>query len=167
MSSSNRSSILDAWTEDIKHKFKKHRFSLLTLKRLGVNLKLKTIFKKSSLIRVKILVKPRDFEVKHYINIHRRIVIDFLWDSRYLRLFLYFRIEVTSDKSNVLQNRWSQKFCNIQKKTPVLESLFNKVALKLFIKKRVQHSYFPVNIAKFLRTAFAIEHGWRRLLTWP
>ena len=160
MSSSNRSSILDAWTEDISTNLK-------TLKRLGVNLKLKSIFKKSSIIRVKILVKPRDFAVTHYINIYRRIVIDFLWDSRYLRLFLYFRIEITSDESNVLQNRWSQKSCNIQKKTPVLESLFNKVALKLFIKKRFQHSYFPVNIVKFLRTVFALEYGWWRLLTWP
>ena len=37
-------------------------------------------------------------------------------------------------------------------KTPVLESLFNKVAgLKFcnFIKKRLQHRYFTVNIAKF------------------
>ena len=28
----------------------------------------------------------------------------------------------------------------------------------LFIKKRPQRRYFPVNIAKFLRTAFFIEH---------
>ena len=37
----------------------------------------------------------------------------------------------------------------------MLESLFNKVAgLKacIFIKKRLQHRCFPVNIAKFLRT---------------
>ena len=42
-------------------------------------------------------------------------------------------------------------------KTPVLESLFNKVAgLKAssFIKKRLQHSSFPVKKANFLRTAF-------------
>ena len=35
------------------------------------------------------------------------------------------------------------------------ESLFNKVAgfqEYIFIKKRLQHSCFPVNIAKFLRT---------------
>ena len=28
----------------------------------------------------------------------------------------------------------------------------------IFIKKRLQHKYFPVNIAKFLRTAFFIEN---------
>ena len=35
---------------------------------------------------------------------------------------------------------------NIHRKTPD------------FIKKRLQHRCFPVNIAKFLRTAFFIEH---------
>ena len=34
-----------------------------------------------------------------------------------------------------------------------LESPFNKIALKFFIKKRPQHRYFLVDIAKFLRTA--------------
>ena len=38
----------------------------------------------------------------------------------------------------------------------VLESFFNKVAdlQANFIKKKLQHRCFPVNIAKFLRTAF-------------
>ena len=41
------------------------------------------------------------------------------------------------------------------------ESLFNKVAgLKpaTLLKKRLRHSCFPVNFAKFLRKPFAIEH---------
>ena len=41
--------------------------------------------------------------------------------------------------ANVLKNRYSEKFHNIHKKTPVLDSLFNKAAvLKAynFIKKR-------------------------------
>ena len=37
------------------------------------------------------------------------------------------------------------RFCYIHKETPALESLFK------FIKKRLQHRCFPVNIAKFLR----------------
>ena len=44
---------------------------------------------------------------------------------------------------------------NIHRKMPLLESLFNKVAGLLacnFIKKRLQHRCFPVNVAKFLRT---------------
>ena len=43
----------------------------------------------------------------------------------------------------------------IYRKGTVLESLFNKVAGLQpcnFIKKRLQHMCFPVNIAKFLRT---------------
>ena len=53
--------------------------------------------------------------------------------------------------ADVLQNRCSQKFGNIHRKTTVLESLFNKVA-------GLQHRCFYVNIAKFLRTHFFIEH---------
>ena len=63
--------------------------------------------------------------------------------------------------TDFLQNKFSQKFCNIQRKIPVLESLFNNVAgleSCKSIKRRLQHSYFPVNITKFLRTAFSIEH---------
>ena len=52
-------------------------------------------------------------------------------------------------------------FHNIQRKTPELESLFNKVTGLQpcnFIKKRLQLRYFPLNIATFLRTALFIEH---------
>ena len=48
----------------------------------------------------------------------------------------------------VFQNRFSEIFCNIQRKAPVLKSLFNKVKL----------CNFPANITKFLRTVFFIEH---------
>ena len=49
----------------------------------------------------------------------------------------------------------------ILKKTSVLESLYNKVAglqTHAFIKKRLQHTCFSINIAKFLRTNFFIEN---------
>ena len=45
--------------------------------------------------------------------------------------------------------------CNIHRKIPVLESHFNKVTghkASNSIKKRLQHSCFPVSIANFLRT---------------
>ena len=49
------------------------------------------------------------------------------------------------------------KFLNIHKKTTVFESFFDKVsglqACK-FIRKRLQHRYFPVHIAHFSRTSF-------------
>ena len=47
-----------------------------------------------------------------------------------------------------------KNFCNIQRKTPVLETLFDKVTgLRAynFIKKRHQHRCFPVNITTCLR----------------
>ena len=57
-------------------------------------------------------------------------------------------------------------FKNFYRKTPVLESLNNVADLQAnnFIKKRLQHRCFPVNVAKFLRTAFFIEHLWWLLL---
>ena len=55
------------------------------------------------------------------------------------------------------QNRCSEKFRNIHRKTTVLKSLFNKVA-------GIAGKCFPVNIAKCLRTAFFIEHLWWLLL---
>ena len=52
------------------------------------------------------------------------------------------------------------KFRKIHRKTPVLKSLFNKVAGLgcNFVRKRLQKRCFRVIIAKFLRTAFFIEH---------
>ena len=41
------------------------------------------------------------------------------------------------------------KFRNVHRKTPKLESLFNKVA-----GLRLQHRCFPLNIVQFLRAAF-------------
>ena len=55
------------------------------------------------------------------------------------------------------EKRCSQKFLKIQRKTPVPESLFNKVAglrLTTFLKKTLWYRCFPVNFAKFLRTPF-------------
>ena len=48
-----------------------------------------------------------------------------------------------------------KNFANFHWKTPVLESVFNKVAVlraSNFIKKRLTYRCFPVKFAKFLRT---------------
>ena len=61
----------------------------------------------------------------------------------------------------VFQNRCFLKIRNMHRKTPVLESLFNKLAGQKacnFIKKRFQHRCFPKNIAEFSRIAFFIQH---------
>ena len=58
-------------------------------------------------------------------------------------------------------------FCKIHRKTPVSESLFNKVARlrpATLIKKKLWHKCFPVNFAKFLRTPFLQNTPWRLLL---
>ena len=55
-------------------------------------------------------------------------------------------------------------------KTPVLESLFNIIAvLKVcnLIKKQLQHSCFPVNITKFSRTPILKNMCQRLLLKGP
>ena len=54
--------------------------------------------------------------------------------------------------ADALHNRCSQ---NIHIKT-----LFGCFSVCSFIKKRLQHRCFPVNIAKFLKTGFSIEHLW-------
>ena len=62
-----------------------------------------------------------------------------------------------SSLSQMFFKTGSLKDWQYPQKTPVLESLFEKVAgLKAcnFIKKRPQHRCFPVNIAKFLRATF-------------
>ena len=59
--------------------------------------------------------------------------------------------------ARVLQNRCYEEFRNIDRKAPVLESHFNKISdlkARIFTKKRLQHRCFPVNTAKFSRTAF-------------
>ena len=49
----------------------------------------------------------------------------------------------------------------------MLETLLKKVAgleARKFIKRKLQHRCFPVNIAKLLRTAFSIVQLWWLLL---
>ena len=63
-----------------------------------------------------------------------------------LRANIYWQKQPFVD---VLQNRCSEKFCNVHRKTTVLDLQ----ATCNFIKKRLQHRCFPVNIGEFLRTA--------------
>ena len=54
------------------------------------------------------------------------------------------------------------KFCKVNRKTPVLESLFDRVAgLKAcsVIEKKLQHRCFPVKFAIFSRTSFLHAGG--------
>ena len=76
----------------------------------------------------------------------------------FLNNFIQFSMQyITTIRSSRLQVFFEIglfKVCNIHRKTPVLKSLFSKVATLEacnFIKKRPQHRYFPVNIARFFR----------------
>ena len=76
---------------------------------------------------------------------------------RFLNNFIQFSMQyittIRTSRSQMFFEIGVLKVCNIHRKTPVLESLFSKVAsLEAcnFIKKRLQHRCFPVNIAKFL-----------------
>ena len=65
------------------------------------------------------------------------------------------------------KKRCSLKFRKIHRKTPVPESLFNKVAGPIpatLLKKRFRHRSFPVNFMKFLRTTFLQKTSGRMLL---
>ena len=64
----------------------------------------------------------------------------------------------------VLQNTCSYKFPDIYKKISVLKSFFliqlEAWRFTTLIKRRPQHKCFPVNITKFLRIVFFMEHLW-------
>ena len=75
---------------------------------------------------------------------------------------LYLRCPYKSEAATggVLWKHCPEQFLKIHKKTPVLNFLFNELAglVCSFIKQRLQHRCFPVNIAKFLKNAYFKEH---------
>ena len=94
-----------------------------------------------------------------------------LWlrQTQYFTILLtmsYFLIQMVKKNlfSDVFQNRC--EFCNIQRKTPVLESLFNKFAdfSPVNLCEKVSNTCVFVSLAKFLRIVFSIEHLWWLLL---
>ena len=75
--------------------------------------------------------------------------------SKLLQSELFFKNCQKQPSEVFCRRRSSLKFRKFHWKTSVLESIFNKVAgLKAcnFIKKRLQHTCFPIKYAKFLRT---------------
>ena len=70
-------------------------------------------------------------------------------------LLIPFLRNLQKQSPEVFYKKLPLKFHNIHRKTPALESLFNKVAGLMtwnLPKKRLQHRGFPVNITKFLGT---------------
>ena len=78
----------------------------------------------------------------------------YVWQTKKMSQFQRKSLEVFCRKS------CAYRFRNIHRNTPILVSLFNRLAgFKTcnFRKKRLQHSCFPVNIAKFLRTLILMK----------
>ena len=74
--------------------------------------------------------------------------------NNFIQFSMQYTTTIRSSRSQVFFEISVLNVCNIHRKMPVSESLFSKVAsLEAcnFIKKRLQHRCFPVNIAKFLR----------------
>ena len=76
-----------------------------------------------------------------FLNTFIQFSVQYITTTRTSRSVLFFEIGIL-------------KVCNFHRKTLVLESLFSKVAsleAYKFIKKRLQHRCFPVNIVNFFR----------------
>ena len=94
---------------------------------------------------------------------------------------VFYKKSVLKRFINVLHCRCSWKFRKIHRTTPVLVSLFDKVAgLQVcnFIKKTLQHRCFPVKFVRILKTPILrvtdsikadtdqLSHDWFQFLMW-
>ena len=69
---------------------------------------------------------------------------------------VYYDLNLHTQKqlfADVLQNRCSKNFCNIQRKIPLLESLSSKV-----FSKETPTQVFPREYCEILKNSFFIEH---------
>ena len=95
-----------------------------------------------------------------------------LWLFNWIKSRTKYPRRNTNSKKQELQKQLfadfdQNKIFQYSQENTVLESLLNKVAgleARKSVKRRLQHWCFPVNIVKFLRTAFSIEQLWWLLL---
>ena len=74
--------------------------------------------------------------------------------NNFIQFWMQYVTTIRISRSQMLFEIGVLKVCNTHSETPVLDPLFSKVAsleAYKFIKKRLQHRCFPVNIANFLR----------------
>ena len=99
------------------------------------------------------------------VSLDSKYVSDYRLWNRFCFFYYYFHFESVKFRSS----RWQMSFkmgvlkifSQYSQKILVLESLCHKVTDLWpcsFIKKRLQHKCFPLNIAKLLKVAFFIEH---------
>ena len=73
--------------------------------------------------------------------------------NSFFQFSMQYKTTMRTSRSQMFFETGVLKVCNIDRKTPMLGSLFSKfVSLEAykFIKKTLQHRCFPVNIANFL-----------------
>ena len=62
-------------------------------------------------------------------------------------------------RETVLEQTFNRRNNNkYNRKTDVLESLFNNVVCLNFIKKRIQHRCFPVNFSKIFKNTYSVAY---------
>ena len=87
--------------------------------------------------------------------------------NNFMQFSMKYTTTIRSSRSLMLFEISVLKVCNIHRKKIALESLLSKVAsLEAcnFIKKRLQHRYFSVNIANFLRKFYFFKENFNRWL---
>ena len=117
---------------------------------------------RSSLINI--MLKPQAFVAKHCIFLRFmifEIIFIFLFWKGWLcksQTSLDWLCQITSNRSShpqIFFNAGDLENFTVFTKNTCWDLFFDKVALKFFIKRRLQYS-IPVNIAKFLITVFGI-----------
>ena len=98
----------------------------------------------------------------------RDYLIQFCWDAVCITCFcLLFILDIQKQPPGVFWKKGVLRNFKINRKTPVPESVFNKVAgltPATLLKKRLWLMCFPVNFVKFLRTRFLQNTSGRLLL---
>ena len=120
----------------------------------------KNCWKSSYICEFILSKKRRNWFHKNLHNSSRRKLLDSSLNHIFNALLICVQYTLSCELTNfglkcLLQIRCCQKFCKLHRKTYVSESLFDEAAgLKVCnsIKRRLQHSCFPVNITKFLKT---------------
>ena len=104
-----------------------------------------------------------DDKVKVEVSIYSKPYIPILLNLQNIRMKNVFKRTEKQPREVFCKKRCSWKFCKFDTKSPVLESLLKKLLACNFIKKRLQHTCFPVKFTKFLRTPI-LKNSCERLL---
>ena len=80
-----------------------------------------------------------------------------LWEKKLTNIFVEFHHFTEAATGGVLQKRCSRKFCNIHRKTPVLEPLCGLSSLQ-FYQKETSTPMFSCEYCKIFKNTYFEEH---------